>query len=526
MRRAEVAAVAEGEAAGASQAVGILGLLAMTRRDDETILVVGDGEIPMHLFDLRDRETGLRQQLPSIAITKLPLPVVDSHGEHALERQDDRSLRAGRQQVGQVTYGDAERAHVRNRTDGIDCAGVRVRLDRRQRRHVPNHRQGPIFRVEGERDAPVDRHLVGRRAPCGLDPGIRNAVGARLRCNLRIVGIEKERELCFVKVLRILNARRALDLVGVVEQHAEIADAADAGLRAHRRLARLDARIAEDAFLGFAGLPVVIDLLVGAARDAHPPAAALLLVDEYNAVLLALIDRARGAGGDAGRVEAVLAQPRQIHHEGLLELAVDLLLDVAEIVVGRALRELAAQDLLPVGTPLDLGHALAGDLRDGAGRGGGFGLGCVVQILVLEVEGLVVVVDLRQVRVGEDVGEHAPLAAELGHDLAIGPAPPATLPAVLVLPVLGIADAGLGLDVVEPSVFDALARGPDVLAGDRAGMAADALVEVQHLADLRADLHSAASLYRLFSASGRSFQSTSRILRIMTNSSRLEPTVP
>src|SRR5215471_18035199 len=112
MRRAEVAAVAEGEAAGTSQAVGVLGLLAMTRRDDETILVVGDGEIPMHLFDLRDRETGLPQQLLTIAIAKLPLPVVDSHGEHALERRDDRRLRAGRQQVGQVTYGDAERAHV------------------------------------------------------------------------------------------------------------------------------------------------------------------------------------------------------------------------------------------------------------------------------------------------------------------------------------------------------------------------------------------------------------------------------
>src|SRR5262245_34058144 len=108
MRRAEIAAVAEGEAAGTSQAVRILGLLAMTRRDDETILVVGDGEIPVHLFDLRDRETGLRQQLLSIALTKLPLPVVDSHGEHAFERRDDRCFRAGRPQVGQVTYGATE----------------------------------------------------------------------------------------------------------------------------------------------------------------------------------------------------------------------------------------------------------------------------------------------------------------------------------------------------------------------------------------------------------------------------------
>ncbi len=66
--------------------------------------------------------------------------------------------------------------------------------------------------------------------------------------------------------------------------------------------------------------PVVIDLLVRAAGDAHAPAAALVLVDENDAVLLALVDRARGAGRDAGRVQAVLAQARQEHHEGVLEL--------------------------------------------------------------------------------------------------------------------------------------------------------------------------------------------------------------
>ena len=217
--------------------------------------------------------------------------------------------------------------------------------------------------MQREGDLPLHRHLPDRRLLGGFQPGVRHAVGARLRDHLRIVRIEEDVELRLVEVLLVLDARRLLDAVGVVEHDAEIADAADAGLRAHRRLAGLDARIAEDALLGFAARPVVIDLLVGAARDAHAPAAALVLVDQDDAVLLALVDGAGGAGRDAGRVEAVLAQPRQVHHEGVFELAVDLLLHALEVVVLRALGELAAQDLLPVRAPLDLLHALAGDQR-------------------------------------------------------------------------------------------------------------------------------------------------------------------
>src|SRR5690606_1659401 len=100
---------------------------------------------------------------------------------------------------------------------------------------------------------------------------------------------------------------------------------------------------------------------------------------------------------------------------------------------------------------------------------------------------------------------------------------PAAIPAPLVLPFLGITDTGLGLYVVEPRVFHTLAVGPHVLAGDRAGVAPNALVEVQHHADLRTDLHSAASLA---SSAGRSSQSTLCSCRTMTNSSRLAPTVP
>src|SRR5581483_1426257 len=340
-----------------------------------------------------------------------------------------------------------------------------------------------------------------------------------------IVRIQEYPELRRVELPLVGNARRRFDPVGVVKQDAQIADAADAGFRADCRLARLDARIAEDALLGFAGLPVVIDLLVRATRDAHAPTAAFLLIDENDAILFALVDCAGGARGDARRVETMLAQSRQIHQEGLLELAVNLFLDVAEIVVLRALGELAAEDLLPVGAPFDLGHPLARDLRDRPRRRRRLRLRSVMEVLVLEIEWLIVIVDLRQIGIGEDIGQHTPFAAHPRFDAAARGTPPAAIPAVLVLPVLRVADAWLALDVVEPGVLDAFPRGPYVLASHRAGMAADALVEIEDLADLRPDLHSAASLYRLFSASGLSFQSTSRILRMITNSSRLEPTV-
>jgi len=185
----------------------------------------------------------------------------------------------------------------------------------------------------------------------------------------------------------------------------------------------------------------------------------------------------------------MLAEPRQIHHEGVLELAIDLLLHGLEVLVLAALGEFAAENLLPVRAPFDLFHPLAGD--EGAWPGGGGGLADPggLQMGIIEGEGFVVVVDFRQVGVHEYLGEHAELAAEARGDFPASVAHPAALPLLLVLPVLGIADAGLGLDVVEPGVFDAVAAGPDVFAGDRAGMAADAFVEVENHCNLSADLH-------------------------------------
>ena len=73
----------------------------------------------------------------------------------------------------------------------------------------------------------------------------------------------------------------------------------------------------------------------------------------------------------------------------------------------------------------------------------------------------------------------APLAVEL----------PAALPARLVGPGARVSLARVRLDVVEPDVLGAGPVRPDLLAGDRAGVAADALVEVHDHRDLGADAH-------------------------------------
>ncbi len=53
----------------------------------------------------------------------------------------------------------------------------------------------------------------------------------------------------------------------------------------------------------------------------------------------------------------------------------------------------------------------------------------------------------------------------------------------------GVAGAGLGFDVVPPHVFGAGTVGPNVLAGDAAGVAPDALVEVENDGDVGSYIH-------------------------------------
>ena len=180
----------------------------------------------------------------------------------------------------------------------------------------------------------------------------------------------------------------------------------------------------------------------------------------------------------------MFAQAREIHHEGVFKLAVHLLLHPVEVTVPGALFKLAAEQLFPVWPPCDLVHALAVNQRARAGGRQVVTLRGAVQILVVEGEGFVIVVNLRHLRVGEDFRQHPQLAAETRGQLAGNTADPAALPGFLILPVFRIADAGLGFDVVKPGVLHAFAPGPDVFAGHRAGVTADAFIKIEDHANL------------------------------------------
>lgn len=95
---------------------------------------------------------------------------------------------------------------------------------------------------------PVHRHFVNRGTLCRVNDVLRNTLFQRFLNHRRIVRIKEHVALTLVQVGLMLGARCLLDTVRIVQQHAEIADAPDAGFRADGRLAGFNARIAEDAF--------------------------------------------------------------------------------------------------------------------------------------------------------------------------------------------------------------------------------------------------------------------------------------
>ena len=149
---------------------------------------------------------------------------------------------------------------------------------------------------------------------------------------------------------------------------------------------------------------VVINLLVRATRYAHPPAPAFVLIDQHNAVFFTLVDRPAGTGGDTGRIKTVFAQARQIHHEGIFKFAVNLLLHVLKVVVFGTLGEFGTENFFPVWPPMNLLHPLAANRRTGPGHRHGFGLWRILQMGVVVIPRLVIIINRRQIRIGEDVG--------------------------------------------------------------------------------------------------------------------------
>ena len=172
----------------------------------------------------------------------------------------------------------------------------------------------------------------------------------------------------------------------------------------------------------------------------------------------------------------MLAQARQVHHEGLFERSVHVFLNAFKQYVFCTFFKFACQIVFPVRTPFHFVHFFAGEHRDRTGGRRRFHFRRVLQMLVIVGEWLVVVVDLRHVWIGKNIRQNLQFAALFGYQFAVGFAHPAAIPFVLVFPVFRKADAGLGFDVVKPRIFHAVARSPDVFTGNGAGVAADTFV--------------------------------------------------
>src|SRR5699024_11481142 len=127
--------------------------------------------------------------------------------------------------------------------------------------------------------------------------------------------IQYQIELRFIEILVILDGGRLFYTVGIIQHNADIADPADTCFRTDRRIAVFDLREAECAFLRLVRLPVEVHFLVRTAGHAKTPAPARILIDEHDAVILPFVNRPRGTGGAAGRVDAVFDYSRQLHHE-------------------------------------------------------------------------------------------------------------------------------------------------------------------------------------------------------------------
>jgi len=190
---------------------------------------------------------------------------------------------------------------------------------RREGRDVEHHRHGAVFQVQRQGDLPLFCETIDRRLLRGRDPALVDVVGTGSRDHLRIERIEDGvQEGVDEFVVGHIGRRR--DAIRVVEQHTHVADAADAGVCACRRLARFQPREAEDALLRLARVPVVVDLLVRTRGHAHAPRPALVLVHQHDAVLGTLIDGAGGACGHARRIQTVVADARQIVEDHPLDL--------------------------------------------------------------------------------------------------------------------------------------------------------------------------------------------------------------
>src|SRR5690606_24858259 len=270
---------------GAGQLVELAGDLGVGGGDDVPVLVLRDGQEAVHVLDLGAGHADGGCGLFVGVVAEVDVAHVGAHGGQAAQDAFDGGGVARGEQAGEVLERDA---HLGDRGEqgasvlAVVAGGGHDVDDGGQGWDVPDHGQGAVLGVQGQRDLVLGDEVPDGGALGGRDPVVGDALGTRGGHDLGVVRVEEDGALGGQQVVLVLHARGFGDLVGVVQDEAEVAQASDAGLGAHGGQADLDAGVAQGAFLGLAGLVVEVDLLVGAAGDAHAPAAALVLVDQHD----------------------------------------------------------------------------------------------------------------------------------------------------------------------------------------------------------------------------------------------------
>ena len=117
-----------------------------------------------------------------------------------------------------------------------------------------------------------------------IDHAFGDAVPFGLGNDGRIERIENQAALAFDELI-VRQLRNFLQSLRVVQKNSQITDASHTGMEAGRRLSRFQAREAKDAFLALSCEPVEVGLLVRTRRHTGTPSTALLLIDQYDAVV-------------------------------------------------------------------------------------------------------------------------------------------------------------------------------------------------------------------------------------------------
>lgn len=154
---------------------------------------------------------------------------VMTHRQHTFQRAQYRFGITGGQQIRQILYRNTQAFDVWQNAVAAQFTRVCRRLNRRQRRHVPDHRQCAIFRMQRQRQFPFHRHFINWRLLCSLNNAQRNTVFNRLLDDFRIVRIEEHIQLTLVEIFLVLGTCRTFNRVGIVQQHAKITDTTDTG---------------------------------------------------------------------------------------------------------------------------------------------------------------------------------------------------------------------------------------------------------------------------------------------------------